>query len=194
MKVCVFNAKGGVGRTTLSLNLAGYFARQDKDARVLVADCHPQGSALAWAALAEETEFTAGRSRSRGFDIEILDMPPKLPDNGVLPGADLYLVPTLLDGVAYTVFLRTVSILEEQGKPFLVVANRVNKRRAEHRDRLEAPELAGAIVVHERSALATYYAEGRTVFELTGRHVPAACDELTALGLAIANFPRMRAQ
>lgn len=194
MKVCVFNAKGGVGRTTLSLNLAGFFARQNHDARVLVADCDPQGSALAWAALAEETEFTVGRSRSRGFDVEILDMPPKLPDNGVLPQADLYLVPTLLDGVAYTVFLRTLSLLEEQGKPFLVVANRVNKRRAEHRDRLESPELAQAIVVHERSALASYYAEGRTVFELTGRHVPAACAELEALGHAIANRAGMCAQ
>lgn len=191
MKVCVFNAKGGVGRTTLSLNLAGYYARQDASARVLVADCDPQGSALAWAGYAAdlhgETEFTVGRSRSRGFDIELLDMPPKFPDNGVLPHADLYLVPTLLDGVAYTVFLRSLAMLQEQGKPYLVVANRVNKRRAEHRDRMEAPELEGAIVIHERSALASYYAEGKTVFELTGRHLPDTRQEVEHLARAIAN-------
>lgn len=69
MRVCVFNAKGGVGRTTLSLNLASWFAKRDPQSRVLLADCDPQGSALAWAALAEETEFTVGRSRSRGFDV-----------------------------------------------------------------------------------------------------------------------------
>lgn len=123
MRICTFNAKGGVGRTTTTLNLAGYFA-QDPGRRVLVADCDPQGSALAWAALAEETPFTVGRSRSRGFDLELLDLAPRIPDNGVLPEADLYLVPTLLDGVSYVVYLRTVSILDKFGKRYLTIANR----------------------------------------------------------------------
>ena len=38
--------KGGVGKTTLSLNLAGYFANLGE--RVLVVDADPQGSSLAW--------------------------------------------------------------------------------------------------------------------------------------------------
>lgn len=185
MKICVFNAKGGVGRTSISINLAGFYAQQHPKARILVADCDPQGSALAWAALAEETPFTVGRSRSRGFDIELIDMAPRIPDNGVLPEADLYLVPTLLDGVAYVVFLRTIALLQEQGKPILVVANRVNYKRAEHRERLASDALKGAIVVRERAPLATYYAEGRTVFEMTGRHIRPAQDEIEALALAI---------
>lgn len=185
MKVCVFNAKGGVGRTTLTLNLAGYFARQDPNARILVADCDPQGSALAWAALADETPFTVGRSRSRGFDLELIDMAPRIPENGVLPEADLYLVPTLLDGVAFVVFLRTIALLQEQGKPCLVVANRVNHKRAEHRDRLESSPLKNALVVRERAPLATYYAEGRTVFDMTGRHIHSAQAEIATVALAI---------
>lgn len=188
MKVCVFNAKGGVGRTTLTLNLAGYFAKKDPNCRVLVADCDPQGSALAWAALADETPFTVGRSRSRGFDIELIDMAPRIPDNGVLPEADLYLVPTLLDGVAYVVFLRTIAMLQEQGKPCLVVANRVNHKRAEHRERLDSEALKNAIVVRERAPLATYYAEGRTVFDMTGRHIQPAQAEIEAVALAIHAF------
>ena len=185
MKICLFNAKGGVGRTTLTLNLAGYFAQHDPQARVLVADCDPQGSALAWAALAEETPFTVGRSRSRGFDLELIDMPPKLPENGQLPEADLYLVPTLLDGVAFVVFLRTVKLLQEKGLPHLVIANRVNPRRAEHRERLASPALDQALVVRERGALASYYAEGRTIFDMTGRHLEAARDEVAAVGQAV---------
>jgi chromosome partitioning protein len=195
MKICLFNAKGGVGRTTLALNLAGYFAKARRRSRVLVADCDPQGSALAWAALADETPFTVGRSRSRGFDLELIDMPPKLPDNGQLPEADLYLVPTLLDGVAFVVFLRTLALLQEKRLPHLVVANRVNHRRAEHRERLASAPLERALVIRERGALASFYAEGRTVFEMGGRHIGSAQDEITAVGKAIlAHQPRKRAQ
>ena len=185
MKICLFNAKGGVGRTTLALNLAGYFSQTQPRARVLVADCDPQGSALAWAALASETPFTVGRSRSRGFDLELIDLAPRIPDNGQLPDADLYLVPTLLDGVAFVVFLRTLALLKEKRLPYLVVANRVNPRRAEHRERLASPPMAGALVVRERSALASYYAEGRTVFDMTGRHIALAQDEVAAVGNAL---------
>jgi len=69
MKVCVFNAKGGVGRTTLTLNLAGHFAQAHPGHRILVQDRDPQGSALAWAV----TPFTVGRSHSWRFDIELID-------------------------------------------------------------------------------------------------------------------------
>lgn len=194
MRICTFNAKGGVGRTTTTLNLAGYYA-QDPNLRVLVADCDPQGSALAWAALADETPFTVGRSRSRGFDIELLDMPPRIPEQGKLPEADIYLVPTLLDGVSFVVFLRTIAMLQEHGKPYLVIANRFNPRRAEHRARLASPPMAGALVMHERAAFAAYYAEGRTVFDMTGRHIEGARQEIEQVAQAVAQgvHPRRKA-
>lgn len=45
--------KGGVGKTTLSLNLAGYFAHLGE--RVLVVDADPQGSSLAWSTARDDT-------------------------------------------------------------------------------------------------------------------------------------------
>lgn len=186
MRICIFNLKGGSGRTSLAIQLSRAYSIERPDARILLADCDPQGSALAWASLAEETPFTVGRGRSPGFDIQIMDMAPRLPDTRALPEADLFLVPTLLDGVAYVVFLRTLALLQEQGKPFLVVANRVNHKRAEHRERLESEPLKNAVIVRERAALATYYAEGRTVFEMTGRHIGQAQDEIRQLAAAIA--------
>ncbi len=183
MKICTINAKGGSGRTTLTLNLAGFYA-QSPTSRVLVADCDPQGSALAWAALAEETPFTVGRSRSRGFDVEIYDLPPRIPDNDVLPEADLYLIPTLLDGVSFVVFLRTMELITKKNLPHLIVANRVNERRAEHRDRLASEALKGALIVHERAALASYYAEGRTIFDMTAAHAKSAQREIEQVAVA----------
>lgn len=180
MKLCVFNAKGGVGRTTLALNLAGHYAQQGF--RVLLVDHDPQGSALAWAALAEETPFTVARGRSPGFDLEIHDMPPRIPEAGQLPAADLYVVPTLLDGVSYVVYLRTIEHLDRLGLPHLSVANRVLAHRGEHRGRLAAFK---GPVIKERAAFASAYALGRTVFDYPGPHVNAAQFEITQLAEVI---------
>ncbi|WP_249405676.1 ParA family protein [Stenotrophomonas sp. CFBP 13718] len=178
--VCCF--KGGVGRTTLSLNLAAAFAGQS---RVLVNDRDPQCGSVAWAALSDETPFTVGRSSSPGFDLEIQDLPPSAPVKDQLPDGDLYIVPTLLDGGSYVVYLRTIETLRRQGKPFLPVANRVNLKRAEHRRRLGDPSLAGAVVIPERAALASYYELGETVFSMRGAGVKDAREDILRVGGAI---------
>ncbi len=45
--ICVFNNKGGVGKTTLLCNLAAYLAKEKKK-KVLVIDCDPQCNATAY--------------------------------------------------------------------------------------------------------------------------------------------------
>ena len=51
MIIGVLSQKGGVGKTTVALNLAAAIATSGS--RVLVVDADPQGSALAWSSARE---------------------------------------------------------------------------------------------------------------------------------------------
>jgi len=46
--ILVLNPKGGCGKSTIAINIAGYFAVKGK--RVTLADCDPQGSSADWIA------------------------------------------------------------------------------------------------------------------------------------------------
>lgn len=106
----VCNQKGGSGKTTVTMQLAGAFSRRGK--RVLVVDADPQGTATRWAASADdETPFlasVAGLANAGGkvhrevakfvdqYDLILVDCPPAadspVPQSALLV-SDLALVP-----------------------------------------------------------------------------------------------------
>ena len=55
MIISFINQKGGVGKTTLSINVASALANAGH--KVLLIDADKQGSSTAWASLREETPF-----------------------------------------------------------------------------------------------------------------------------------------
>ncbi|HEY9909300.1 MAG TPA: ParA family protein [Thermosynechococcaceae cyanobacterium] len=101
----VLNGKGGVGKTTTSVNLAAAFSAKQ---RVLLVDADPQGSATWWVDrantvasfdLAQETNpQVLGELREVGdYDVVVVDTPPALGSEalaGVVPTADYILLPT----------------------------------------------------------------------------------------------------
>ena len=108
--IAVVNQKGGVGKTTLVMQLAGALTRRGR--KVLVVDADPQGTATRWAVAAPEgLPFPAavvGLSAAGGtvhrevakftdaYDLILIDCPPAVespaPQSALLI-ADLALVP-----------------------------------------------------------------------------------------------------
>lgn len=142
--ISVVNQKGGSGKTTVSMQLAGSLSH--RNFKVLVVDADPQGTATRWAASAQDNQpFPAavvGLSAAsakvhrevqkfvNNYDFIIIDCPPAadspVPQSALLI-ADLALVPIIpspLDmwaAVGIKQVINTVSDLNESLKSRLIV-------------------------------------------------------------------------
>jgi len=105
MVIAILNQKGGVGKTTLSVNLAAAFAKAGR--RVLLVDADTQQSALDWSemrkaepifnviGIPKKTLHQELKTLSKDFDVVLIDGPPRVNEvaKSAMLAADVVLIP-----------------------------------------------------------------------------------------------------
>lgn len=193
--IVVTNQKGGSGKTTLSMQLAGSLARRGN--KVLVVDADPQGTATRWAAAADDDKpfpasvvsLSAASSKVHrevkkfigDYDFIVIDCPPAadspVPQSALLV-ADLALVPIIpspLDmwaAVGIRQVIENVGGINEDLKSRLVI-NQCQPNTTLAREALEIlPEFGIELCpayIHQRQVYRQSAVFGQSVHDFGGK-------------------------
>jgi len=185
--LALLQQKGGVGKTTLALNLAAVVAQQGR--KVLVIDADPQGSAQEWAAVRTTAPlFTvSGMARpnlhrdlpelARSYDLTIIDGAPRGNDiaRSAMLAADHILIPVQPSPFDIWAARQTVELVEDarQFRPDLFASFVISRRIANTAiGRDAASAFAGQsmsvapVVITQRIIFAESAAKGLCVVEV----------------------------
>ena len=204
--IAVVNQKGGPGKTTTVMNLAGTLAR--RGFKVLVVDADPQGTATRWVASADdEAPFPASiagladadaklhrevQKFVSDYDFIVIDCPPSadsLVSQSALLIADLGLVPVipsppdLWAGVAIRKVIEAAQAMNEHLQARLLINQRKPNTRLAARTLALLPEYRIPVCntqIGDREAYRHAAAFGQTVHHL-GATAAAAIREVDAL-------------
>lgn len=204
--VAVVNQKGGAGKTTVSMQLAGTLGRRGR--KVLVIDADPQATATRWAASAEDARpFPAAlsglsaagdkvhreaRKYVDDFELIVIDCPPAadspVPQSALMV-ADLAIVPVIpspLDlwaSVGIGKVIDHIIDLNDALQPRILV-NQCQLNTSLAREALEVLPQYGIPLMrtrlHQRTAYRQAAVYGGTVHDL-GPRAAAAIGEVDAL-------------
>lgn len=201
MRIAFVNQKGGVGKTTLAINVAGYMAKQGF--KVLLVDADPQQSALDWSGVRSDPSLFAivGMPRpvihkelpllEKGYDHVIIDSPPSVHalTQSIVGASDVVVVPVqpspydVWAAEAVIKVINDASIVLNPDLKTVFAINRKIVNTAIGRDvatslgEYEKPVLRSEVC--QRVAFAESAAQGKTVFEIDERS--AAAQEIAAL-------------
>ncbi len=186
MIISLLSQKGGVGKTTLSLNLAGLFAING--ARTLLIDADPQGSSVSWSAVRTSAPLfpVVGMAKGnlhkdlpdlrRQYDVVVIDGAPRVNEiaRSAIIASDVVLVPVQPSPVDIWASQETIDLVNEarifrENLKVAFVINRKIANTAIGRDVRHALADFGYPVlsthITQRVAFAESLAQGQTVSE-----------------------------
>ena len=185
MVISFLNQKGGVGKTTLAVNVAAELARNGHD--VLLIDADKQGSASTWASLREKADFKvvllARENMARdaiklavGHTYTVIDGPPHAESisRSCIVASDLVLLPIEPSGLSTWASDLTVRQIREAQeikhnlKCGFVVSRKIGNTGIGREIRALAAEQNIPILtaeINQRVAYAESLTMGRTIFE-----------------------------
>ena len=188
--VAMIQQKGGVGKSTITANLAGEL--KELGHTVAVLDLDPQQSLLSWAnfgngllkTIVEAIDTTDPRSLmvamgrvGKSADWTLLDCPPGLPDTGIMAAlvADLVLLPVSPSPLDFKASKEAVQLVREakerrkdKGPIIAFVPSRVEENTVLGRDLAESLKKLGEPVmpaISKRIAFAECVLAGQTLRE-----------------------------
>jgi chromosome partitioning protein len=148
--ILILNAKGGCGKTTLSTNLASYYATSGLN--TVLVDFDPQQSSMEWLATRDKDYYYEISGMSPfdgplryGKDVEraILDAPARVEGKqltDLIKRADIILIPVLPSPIDIRAAAHFIGELQDSGKlrghgkKVAVVANRVREKTLIYKD------------------------------------------------------------